>query len=95
MWTFLETNTRDKMLILALVWLGTLDMIIVAILCWHGKFTEAIAIFALAMSIGGTLAGAYKGNPSPPEPSPTAVTTSTIKTESSETVSDKGEKSAT
>jgi hypothetical protein len=67
------SNTRDKMLILAMLWIATLVIVLVGILCLAGKYTEATALFTAVSTIAGTFAGAYKGLPT--ESTPTSATT--------------------
>jgi hypothetical protein len=67
----LTTSVRDKMIIMAITWIATLGLIIIAIFAYASKYTEALAILASIGGITGQLGTAYKGNPStvpPPIP---------------------------
>ena len=84
MWAFFESNSRDKLALIALLLLG-----ILAFIALYLK-VETQAVAGLLGMIVTAFAGAFKGNPSPEPVSPTASTTSTVETKTSETVSDKG-----
>ena len=81
-------NVRDKLIILAITWIASLGLIIVAVFAWAQKFTEALAVLSAVSSATGLLGTAYKGNPSPDPASPTATGQSTTETTTKETVSD-------
>ncbi len=65
-----KSNTRDVLLIFAMVWLATISLFVTAIFAWKGRTAEAALIMGLALNIGGALAAAYKGNPTNQAPNP-------------------------
>jgi hypothetical protein len=68
----LTNSVRDKMIIMAITWIATLGMIIVAIFAYAAKYTEALAVLTAVGQVTGLLGTAYRGNPSY---SPVAPTT--------------------